>query len=282
MYYVPNCPLGHAEALQLTNLLVKEGALRSCAVCGQLVSSCDQQTYNNTMQEFDTPSGTTQTTGAALARGSKVHSQRLNLIKTKLNKPAAQIKLLDLGCSSGAFLEAARSMNFQAEGVEPAAQAAQTAITKGFTVHIGLIEDLNLPANSFDVITLFEVIEHVPEPVQMLNACAALLKPGGLIMIGTGNTNSWTVKTMRTRWDYFDMSKHGGHISFYNKNSMRMLAQLCNLRVVYLRTRALKFFEKNTTSKFIYKLTKLGSELLSLPAKWFNCGHDMLVILQKS
>lgn len=226
------------------------------------------------------PEGTSPS-GKAVTRANQLYKGRLKLIRSHLGKPAEKIKLLDLGCSSGDFLAAAKSLGFQVEGLEPAPQAAETARNKGLTVHIGRIEDQNLALNSFDAITLFEVIEHIADPVSLLNHCQKILKPGGIMMIGTGNTQSWTAKIMKHRWDYFDMAKHGGHISFYNRESITMLAEKCNFKTLFLKTRALKFFERDETSAPIYKTTKFISEIFSLPAKWLNRGHDMLVILQK-
>jgi 2-polyprenyl-3-methyl-5-hydroxy-6-metoxy-1,4-benzoquinol methylase len=279
-YYLPDCPLGHQASLQPTNFAVAEGFLRACNICGQLVSSCTQEVYDSTMQEFDTPEGTAPS-GKAIQRSFKVASSQLGLIQHYLKKPAPMIKLLDLGCSSGAFLEVARELGFQAEGLEPAHQAAITAQQKGFTVHIGTIESVHLPENSFDAITLFEVIEHIKDPVMLLNACQRILKPGGVIMIGTGNTDSWTVKIMKARWEYFDMGKHGGHISFFNKSSIKMLATQCKLKPVYVKTRAFKFFEKEGKTTGWQKIGKLVPEILNWPTRWFNVGHDMLTILQK-
>lgn len=280
-YYLETCPLGHdASKLRHSSLIMREGALRSCDVCGQLVSACTKEVYDSTMQEFDTPEGTWPG-HKSIGRAYKVSKARLELIAGYLHKSPQEIKLLDLGCSSGSFLEVAKTMGFKAEGLEPAYSAAKAAQEKGFTVHIGTIESVNLPEKSFDAITLFEVIEHIPNPVILLNHCRRILKPGGVIMIGTANTHSWTRKIMKTRWDYFDMAQHGGHISFFNKKSMKMLASICHLKPIYIKTRALKFFERHETSNVIYRVTKVVSELLSPVAKWLNLGHDMLAILQR-
>ena len=101
-------------------------------------------------------------------------------------------------------------------------------------------------------------------------------------MIGTGNTDSWTVKIMKARWEYFDIGKHGGHISFFNKHSIKVLARICKFKPIYVQTRAFKFFEKDKSSGLWQKIGKVIPELLNLPTRWFNSGHDMLAILQKS
>lgn len=279
-HYITCCPVGHPSILRYTTVELREGVLRCCSTCQQLISSCSKETYETTMQQFNTALGTLPS-GKAIKRAFKNFKSRLQLIEQHLNKSSHNIKLLDLGCSSGAFLEVARQLGFQAEGLEPAYKAAMTAKEKGLTVHIGTIEEDSLPENSFDVITLFEVIEHIADPVRMLKHCYRILKPGGIIMIGTGNTHSWTAKIMKKRWDYYDMQKHGGHISFFNKYSIQLLGKMCHLNTIYLKTRAIKFYEKEELSKPLYRITKLCSEIISVFTKWFNVGHDMLTIFQK-
>lgn len=276
-----DCPIGHANELTKTNIKLPEGHLSVCKKCGHLVSSCSISKYNKTMQQFNCVSGTLPK-GKSKSRAFKLHAKRLNKIKQILNKPANKIKLLDLGCSSGAFLNSARALNFDVEGVEPAKLAAETAIQNGLKVHIGTLNELKLPYNSYDVITMFEVIEHLQNPQQVLFDAKKLLKPGGLIIIGTANTDSWTNKFMKNRWEYYDLQKHGGHISFFNTNSIKLLTENIGFSVLEIKTRCVKFFERNEIPKPIYKFFKIFTELCNIPAQWFNKGHDMLVIAKNN
>lgn len=277
--FARNCPIGHMGSLQPTPMLLPEGPMMRCTRCGQLTSSCNEERYQKTMLQFDQPQGTLPE-GKAEDRAYKRHAKRLKKVTKLLKKPASEMKLLDVGCSSGAFLRSAKRFGFQVEGIEPARQAAETAIADGFQVHIGMIDELDLPTHSYDVITLFEVIEHLKDPKAMLQACRRLLKPGGLMLIGTANTESWTGFVMRNRWEYYDMAKHGGHISFFNPGSMTELARSASFYVIHLQTRCVKFFERDEITPLWYKLVKLGTELLNWPATWLKRGHDMLVVLK--
>jgi 2-polyprenyl-3-methyl-5-hydroxy-6-metoxy-1,4-benzoquinol methylase len=194
----------------------------------------------------------------------------------------ADIHLLDIGCSSGALLHIAKALGFaRAEGVEPAPLAAQSANSAGLKVTCGLLHEAHFPDASFDALTLFEVIEHLKAPADLLKECRRILRPGGVMLIGTGNTASWTVGAMKGRWEYFDIAGHGGHISFFNPTSIAMLARQCGFDVAQIKTRNVRFFEKNDVPRPLYKVAKLLSELLNLPAQALNKGHDMLVMLRR-
>jgi SAM-dependent methyltransferase len=103
------------------------------------------------------------------------------------NKTTKELKLLDIGCGFGAFLSFANQAGFDVTGVEIDKKIAQAARENGFVVYDDFLENLALPDNSFDVITLWDVIEHVPDPVSLLTECHRLLRPGGVLFYHTGN-----------------------------------------------------------------------------------------------
>jgi 2-polyprenyl-3-methyl-5-hydroxy-6-metoxy-1,4-benzoquinol methylase len=171
------------------------------------------------------------------------------------------------------FLEIAKEGGYLATGVEPAEIATETAHSKGLDVRCGFLEDQHFSECYYDVITLFEVIEHLKNPVPLLRECHRILKPGGLMFISTGNAASWTVRFLKKNWDYFDI--HKGHISFFNPLSLKKIVHSAGFKVVNFETRSVKIYSK----KNIY--TKLISEILNLPVKIFKKGHDLLFIVKK-
>lgn len=172
-----------------------------------------------------------QVADAESRRRFKVARRRLQTISGLLEKTARDIRVLDVGCSRGSFLAAGTRLGFQMEGVEPAATIAAAARASGHVVHIGLLDPVGLPPRSFDAITLFEVVEHLKDPLPLLQECRRILRPGGVLVVSTGNTASWTVAAMRERWDYFHIAKDGGHISFFNPRSISLLAARSGYRV---------------------------------------------------
>jgi hypothetical protein len=103
-----------------------------------------------------------------------------------------------------------------------------------------------------------------------------------VLVISTGNTVSWTVAAMRTRWDYFDMARDGGHISFFNRASLRRLAENSSFEIVRIETARVKFHDKAETPRPLYIAGKLLAELLNAPAQLMGRGHDMVVYLRRA
>ena len=277
--YIESCPVGCAASLVATDIVLPEGPLLRCAECGQLLSQTRAARYWETMAQFD-HSEFNQPAGRELERRFAVARRRLGTIGMLLAGRPTPIRLIDVGCSRGQFVQAAGEMGFKAEGVEPAPQIAAAAQAAGIRVHQGLLEEIGFPAGSFDAATLFEVVEHLKEPRTLLNECHRILKPGGILVISTGNAASWTAAAMGSRWDYFHMAKDGGHISFYNPASIRRLSANCGYAVERIETERVKFHEKAETPTWIYASGKAVAELLNLPARLLGRGHDMLAYLR--
>ena len=93
-------------------------------------------------------------------------------------------RLLDVGCGYGFFLKEMKSRAWQVEGIEVSEVGTQYAQEKsGLHVYSEPLEDIGLPDNYFDAITLFYVIEHVPNPLGLLTEVNRILKPDGLILL---------------------------------------------------------------------------------------------------
>lgn len=278
--WISTCPIGCSAPLTNTALVLHEGALRRCTACGQLVSSATIARYRETMAQFDA-SEFNRPQGRALARRDAVARRRLARIAGLLGKTPRDIHLLDVGCSRGQFVATAAQAGFAAEGVEPAPQIAQAARETGLTIHTGLLEEQHFAEASFDALTLFEVIEHLAAPLSLLAECRRVLRPGGVLMLSTGNAASWTVAAMGAGWDYFDMARDGGHVSFFNPHSIALLATRAGFSVDHIVTARVKFHEKETTPRWRYLPGKIIAEALNLPARLTGHGHDLLACLRK-
>lgn len=94
-------------------------------------------------------------------------------------------RILDVGCGSGAFLDMARQSGYETYGLELNQAAAEKARVKGHVIYQSLLHELDSEKTSgtFDLITLFQVLEHVSDPVGVIKQAAAVLRPGGFISI---------------------------------------------------------------------------------------------------
>ena len=279
--FISACPVGCNAALVPTTIVLPEGPLRRCEACGQLVSAIGEEAYRRSMQHFDDAEFNLPAP-RELERRFRLARRRLDTISALLGRAPAAIRVLDVGCSRGAFLAAGTRLGFQMEGVEPAASIAAAARKEGHKVHSGELADAGLAAGSFDAITLFEVIEHLKEPLALLRECHRVLKPDGVIALTTGNAASWTAVAMGERWDYFHIAQDAGHVSFFNPRSLELLAARAGFRSERLDTARVRFFERGDVTRWRYLAGKLCAELLDLPARIAGRGHDMLAFWRRA
>ncbi|MFA4890000.1 MAG: class I SAM-dependent methyltransferase, partial [Candidatus Omnitrophota bacterium] len=133
-----------------------------------------------------------------------------------IEKYSSGKKILDIGCAMGLFLEAAQMRGWDPYGIEVSEYAANIAKDKfGSRVTIGKLEDTDFPPESFDVVTMFDVIEHMLLPVEPLQRILKILRPQGLLAISTINTESLSCKLMRLAWPHFK-SEHANYFSPFN------------------------------------------------------------------
>ncbi len=114
----------------------------------------------------------------------------------KLPRCSPKGRLLDVGAGYGQFLHHARPTFSDVTGTEVSESAVALAKVKyGLTLLAGQIDELDLPPQSFDVITLFHVLEHVPDPGILIDNCSALLRAHGVLVIAVPNdVLAWTSK----------------------------------------------------------------------------------------
>jgi SAM-dependent methyltransferase len=123
-----------------------------------------------------------------------------------------EARILDIGCGDGFHLRLLSKFgdpSWQLEGVDIDARAVARATSDGLTVHIGTIEELELPEMSYDVLYTLQTIEHVADPSRLMVAAFRLLKPGGRLVIVTDNTGSldyWLFR--RSYWGGYHFPRH--------------------------------------------------------------------------
>ena len=132
-------------------------------------------------------------------------------------------RLLELGCGNGARLKSMQELGWQVEGVDFDPEAVSQAKRRGIPVHLGTLAEQKFPDASFDAIVGIHFVEHILDPLGMLQECRRLLKPGGgqLVML-TPNAASWGHATYKTDWRGLEPPRH---LHIFTPSSIR---ELCN------------------------------------------------------
>ena len=139
---------------------------------------------------------------------------KLNLINSHQPNKG---RILDIGAGTGDFLSVAKKDGWQTIGVEPSTKAKSIAINKG----VSFVElTTELENNSFDVISMWHVLEHVPDLDKQIKELKRLLKPTGTLIIAVPNFKSFDAKYYGKFWAAFDVPIHFWHFS---KTAIKLL-----------------------------------------------------------
>lgn len=163
-----------------------------------------------------------------------IWTRRLATVRAVMPPPG---RLLDVGCGTGTFLHLARGDGWDVTGTEFSAYACGVARAEGLSVHEGEVWDAKLPAQSFDVVTSWHVIEHVADPRRVLEECSRLLRPGGWLFLATPNLHDHFFQaaylaTRARRPPLFEPDEREPHLYFFDPDSLRRLAAGTGLQVV--------------------------------------------------
>jgi len=143
--------------------------------------------------------------------------------------------LLDLGCSSGSFLEFLKREPWELYGIEVSTECAKVAEQKsGARVFVGDVLDAPFPPKSFDVITCFDVLEHLYEPRRVMSKIWEWLKPGGIFYVLVPNIDSAEARVFGSFWGGLELPRHLFH---YSPASLSYLANSVGLKEISLVTR---------------------------------------------
>jgi SAM-dependent methyltransferase len=135
----------------------------------------------------------------------------------------AEVKLLDVGCGTGTLISILKDRGFRVLGLDFSPEASKVAaLEHGVKVIVGSLEDAKFPDRSFDMITLFHVMEHLTEPLEMLQEVNRILMPGGRVVIQVPNIDSWQRKIFGPYWYGLDIPRH---VIDYSPSSMIKLLQ---------------------------------------------------------
>ncbi len=191
-------------------------------------------------------------------------------ILKELGKFREKGRLLEVGCASGGFLQAARDAGWEAVGVEISRQLAGIARERGLEVRICDICEADFPAESFDVAVMNMVIEHVPSPREVILKVREFLRPGGAIWMHTPNYASTAIRMSPDGYNY-----PGGHFCCFTPATLTRLCNECELEILYSKTTGFRFPGRRKGWRKPFE--KLASLVLSRLGK----GHRLRVLAVK-
>ncbi|TAK32104.1 MAG: class I SAM-dependent methyltransferase [Chloroflexota bacterium] len=190
-----------------------------CSGCGVLISPVTnggQETYGRAYYESDRTKGGYANYFAAAHINRLTFSRRLNEIEVQLGRRGS---ILDAGCALGDFLLVAREQGWQTVGLEVSPYASAFARDeRHLEVQTGRIEEASFPENSLDAIALYDVVEHLQDPVASLRRLACWLRSDGLLHVVTPNVQARSSRLMGRRWYHY---KPGEHIYYFSPATLR-------------------------------------------------------------
>lgn len=193
-----------------------------CAVCGYV--------YANPTWEPSDLLGAYETvvdeTYAAEREGRELTFQKHLETLEALIGPGDGRTLLDVGAYIGVFVDVAQRAGWTAEGVEPSAWAVAAAQQHGLPVTEGTLDAPHLAGRQFDVVTMWDVIEHVSDPLGELEKAYARTKPGGVVVVHTMDIGSPIAKLLRGRWPWLMAM----HIHYFSRRTLTLMIEKAGFR----------------------------------------------------
>lgn len=222
-----NCPLCNSKSIHWK--MVKNWNLDKCNSCGLIfVNPCPseelvQEAYTLPLNEYVGFFRTEDVDMEGYQNGnanwqydtSKTH---MDFIESKIRKTG---HILDIGCSSGVLLKVARVRGWEVAGIDPGDWKQDPQNDRALNIQRCTLSNAQLTNNSFDVIYMGSVLEHLNNPIKSLQKIHQLLKPGGLLYItGLPNISSWTIIIGIDRWIG---NNPPGHLLYFSKKTTRFL-----------------------------------------------------------
>lgn len=192
--------------------------LRRCAACGTAVTvgaAPREDAYETGQYAPVEPIG--QRGVRAVQR--LVSGQPARLLRRSGAQPGARV--LDVGAGKGLLVAALLDAGFDATGCEPSRASSEAARASGFPVETVSLQDIE--AEGLDAVVLWQVLEHLEDPLAALQRIASWLNPHGALLIGVPNLSSWQARLAGPDWFHLDLPRHRTH--FTPGGLARMLAR---------------------------------------------------------
>jgi len=212
----------------------------------------------------------------------KTFSRSLKKICKTLNiSPSKNIKVLDIGCAGGAFPKEASDAGFSVIGVEPSRWLCVEGKKRyHLDLRPGILEEQEFEPLSFDIITLWDVIEHLTDPEKTMAKIKTLLKPNGALVVNYPDYGSWQAKIFGKRWPFL----LSVHLYYFTPQTISNFFKKCSFEIIetrphrqslglgYVLERASGYF---SIFKLFYKISKI-LKIENLPFV-YNIGQTQVI-----
>lgn len=191
-------------------------------------------------------------------------------------------KLLDVGCGAGAFLSIARKRGWDVHGIDVSPGLCRICERKKFHVMNSFFEEANLPENYYDLVTFWDIIEHVVDPVSCIEKARAVLASGGIAIYCTPNEQSLLARTglalYNLTFSYYSYPAFAlhpyNHTYFFSKTGFVKLIEKCNMKVIRCYSQE-AFFEHSPLAGTIQKR---AIALIEKIARLFDSCYELVVL----
>jgi len=145
---------------------------------------------------------------------------------------SGEARLLDFGCGAGGYVAKMAAAGWKAEGLDASPNAVRRGREAGLTLHQGTLPGAALEPGSFDVVTMWQALEHVPSPKATLEAVRRLLRPGGRLLVVCPEMDDRACRRFGAAWFPFDLPRHLTH---FTATTLRRHLEAAGFEVEWLR-----------------------------------------------
>ena len=159
------------------------------------------------------------------------HAREVQLLR----RVGASGRLVDVGCATGSFMMAAKSIGFgHIAGIDIAQASIAVARRRGFEAVAGSFPAGLFARESADVITMWNTLEHLPAPFEFVREAERVLRPGGLLAVSVPNYDSLSVRILGTRYRYIELA----HLNYFNRRTLGRVLKRAGFHISYVETRS--------------------------------------------
>ena len=167
-------------------------------------------------------------------------------------------KILDVGCGIGYFLEEAKNRGWDVHGTEFTSDAVNICRDKGISMTEGVLNVGYYKLEDFDVLTSFEVIEHIHNPLEEIHKFNQLLRKGGLLYVTTPNFNSFLRYLLKSKYNVISFPEH---LLYFTKTTLSMALHESNFKILKMSASGLSISRAKESLKIkTDKPIKIGSD----------------------